>query len=208
MTDIGPTGYMSDGDIIAWLQEKSDDQYTKLRDQMGASSERGQIMKGLADLGATADENHSANVNVDSIQKFLDAHAGSPEAKDYSEKLIKWQITMLPATNELGDAEMIAQNIDTAPLSDAQKADLHAALNSALDPDNAEASTLANDGQTYTNFANDMKNTTDDLGRVDQLGLIQIQQLVSDAKQTDQMASNILSSRDQASNAIVGNIRG
>jgi hypothetical protein len=38
--------------------------------------------------------------------------------------------------------------------------------------------------------------------------LIQIQQVMSDSRETAQLASNVLSSRDQTASSILGNIRG
>jgi hypothetical protein len=51
-------------------------------------------------------------------------------------------------------------------------------------------------------------NKMDALGRDDQLELIQIQSLTSDIREASQLASNLLASGSQATNTIVGNIRG
>ncbi|HEX5098346.1 MAG TPA: hypothetical protein VFV94_02555, partial [Polyangiaceae bacterium] len=51
-------------------------------------------------------------------------------------------------------------------------------------------------------------NKMDALGRDDQLELIQIQSLTSDIREASQLASNLLASSSQATNTIVGNIRG
>jgi hypothetical protein len=51
-------------------------------------------------------------------------------------------------------------------------------------------------------------NKMDALGRDDQLELIQIQSLTSDIREASQLASNLMASSSQATNTIVGNIRG
>jgi hypothetical protein len=50
------------------------------------------------------------------------------------------------------------------------------------------------------------QNKIDALGRDDQLALVTIQSLTADIREAQQLASNLMSSSNQASNAIIGNI--
>jgi hypothetical protein len=215
MTDIGPTGYLSDGEIIAWLEQKSDDQYTDLRQQMKDSSERSDLTKALADLGSTAQRDQGSEANFDRIQQVQQQYANSSEATDIDPLLLHYEIKLLAGMPDGAEKiSGIADAIDASPISADQKAQLHDYLNQAQsvlygtadDHTTASFVAAATSPSTFTQFGDDIKNITDDLGRIDQLDLIKIQQTVSDAKQTDQLASNILSSRDQTSNSIVGNI--
>jgi hypothetical protein len=51
-----------------------------------------------------------------------------------------------------------------------------------------------------------LQNKMDALGRDDQLALVTIQSLTADIREAQQLASNLMSSSSQASNAIIGNI--
>ena len=51
-----------------------------------------------------------------------------------------------------------------------------------------------------------LQSKIDELGRDDQLELVQIQSLTSDIREASQLASNLIASSNQAANTIVGNI--
>jgi hypothetical protein len=51
-----------------------------------------------------------------------------------------------------------------------------------------------------------VQSKVDELGRDDQLELIEIQSLTADIREGSQLASNLVASSNQASNTIVGNI--
>jgi predicted ATP-binding protein involved in virulence len=76
------------------------------------------------------------------------------------------------------------------------------------DADQNPADCVNADKTTVAGLKESIDAETDNLGKIDSLELVQIQQLVSDAKETSQLASNLFSSRDQTANSIVGNIRG
>jgi hypothetical protein len=217
MTDIGSTGYMTDGEIMAWLEAKSSDQYAALNDQMGASNERSATIKDLSNLSTEVQAGQSVDDRYNAVQQFLTDHKDSPEAANYEDALLHLQIKMLAGVSNASEkADEISKAIDESPLTAEQKQGAHDYLNQAqavldgtADSDTTEKFQKAATAQgTFTTFGDTIKTVTSDLGNIDQLQMIKIQQLVSDARQTDQLASNILSSRDQTSNAIVGNIRG
>lgn len=60
--------------------------------------------------------------------------------------------------------------------------------------------------QFLEQLSSSIESKVDALGRDDQLELIEIQSLTADAREASQLASNLLSSSNQASNTIVGNI--
>jgi hypothetical protein len=65
--------------------------------------------------------------------------------------------------------------------------------------------TLAEGGEPGS-FQDTIQGTIDALGRDDQLALIEIQSLTADIREAAQLASNLLSSSNQAASSIVGNI--
>jgi hypothetical protein len=210
MTDIGPSGYMTDGQIIAWLEQKSDDQYGDLRNQMGASNDRATLIKNLTDARAAVDggkPDDAFNTLDDTRQQCND-----PETEYFC---FDEQIKLLGWTSKGHDkADALDQAIDSSDLSDAQKQALKTEVDAARTVMDASDTNVATDANAKMHDAQqkrvgeDLQSKTDDLGRIDNLALINIQQGVNDAKQTSELASNILSSRDQTSNAILGNVRG
>src|SRR3954467_13386148 len=210
MTDIGSTGYMTDSQIMMWLEQKATDQYSNLGDQMAASEDRSKEIKGLTDARAAVD----AGKPDDAFQQLhdLEALATDPNEQGF---LLKEQIELLGwVQHGQSKADALLAAINASSLSGDEKQALTDQINKEKDV------MAANDTNAPTQQNTDIHNVqqkrvsgeldsrSQDLGRIDQLALINIQQLVSDAKQTDQLASNILASRDQTNNAIVGNIRG
>ena len=172
-----PQGYVSDAELMAWLETKSNQQNTDLRDAMGVSTERIKLMQKLNDL-KTEIQGTSTREQVETIyaemQTLVEEYKNTPFAQDVAD-LFGPAITAL---DQDGDQVM---------------------------DDLADA---ANDGATLGALTERITSETDKLGKIDGLQLVQIQQLVSDAKETNQLASNVFSSRDQTANSIVGNIRG
>lgn len=181
MPDISPItdgnqGYVSDAELMAWLQAKSDLQYGELRDAMSLSNERIDLMKRLNDLKAEMQNAKSVDDFREVRNKMMalvEDTKGTPYAKDMAD-LFGGAIVAMDHPND--------------------------------DQDPAEC--VNADQGTVTGLKDPITSEIDSLGKIDSLELVQIQQLVSDAKETSQLASNVFSSRDQTSNSIVGNIRG
>jgi len=210
MTDIGSTGYMTDSQIMAWLEQKATDQYSNLGDQMTASEDRSKEIKALTDVRAAVDGG-----NPDDAFKQLDAlRAAATDPKDQA-FFLKEQIELLGwVQHGQTKAGALLATIDASSLSGEEKQALTDQINTekgVMAKKDTNASTQENTdkhNQQQKQVSGELDSRSQDLGRIDQLALINIQQLVSDARQTDQLASNILASRDQTNNAIVGNIRG
>jgi hypothetical protein len=210
MTDIGSTGYMTDSQIIAWLEQKSTDQYSNLGDQMTASEDRSKEIKALTDARAAVD---GAKPD-DAFQQLGDLRAAATDPKDQA-FFFKEQIELLGwVQHGQSKADALIAAIDASSLSLGDKQALTDQISKeqvVMAKNDTNAPTADNADmhkKQQSQVSEELKDRADDLGHIDQLALINIQQLVADAKQTDQLASNILASRDQTNNAIVGNIRG
>jgi hypothetical protein len=211
MTDIGPTGYMTDGQIMAWLEQKSAEQYGNLSDQMGASNDRSTLIKNLTEAQAAVDgaKPDDAFDKLESTRK----ECNDPKTEAF---IFTQQIALLGWTTQGHQkADDLDKEIDASTtLSLSDKETLKGKLNDARTlMDSRDTNAVTTDNTTMherqqKDISGALTGETGDLGRIDSLALINIQQTVSDAKQTDQLASNILASRDQANLAIVGNIRG
>lgn len=210
MTDIGSTGYMSDGEIVAWLEQKSNDQYHGLKAEMNASDDRAKLIEDLTDARAAVDGN-DPNTAFDKLTAIAE-NCTDPETKafvyDEQAQLLGW----VTGGDEKSDALKAA--IDGSSLSDNDKQALKDKITharSVMDVTDTNADTDANrkiHDQQKQKVSEALDGRTTDLTHIDQVAMLNIQQAVADAKQTQELASNILSSREQASMAIVGNIRG
>jgi hypothetical protein len=210
MTDIGPTGYMSDGEIVAWLEQKSNDQYHGLKAEMNASDDRAKLIEDLTDARAAVDGN-DPNTAFDKLTAIAE-NCTDPETKafvyDEQAQLLGWVTGGDKKSDDLKAA------IEGSSLSDNDKQALEDKVTharSVMDVTDTNADTDANrkiHDQQKQKVSEALDGRTTDLTHVDQVAMLNIQQAVADAKQTQELASNILSSREQASMAIVGNIRG
>jgi hypothetical protein len=216
MTDIGPsmpTSYISDGELIAWLEEKSEGEYSDLREVMKMSEDRGALMKELSELKADVDAGDPPEELLAKIESIRAEYKGTPFEAELDELLLPMEATYvrcLPADKQEDAGELLLGNVMGSLLSEETKEKLIFDLDPSDDAEaeREEAQKERTAGSYKEEFSTKLQSEIDQLGRIDQLELIKIQELISDARQTAQLGSNILSSRDQTSNAIVGNIRG
>jgi hypothetical protein len=171
---VAPEGglppFLSDGELMSWLQTKSEETYARVRDVMGVSTERSKLMQDLTHLKGLIDSAAPSETVVAEMDALNAAYAGSAYEAEVA------ALCGPEAQQKISnDALLEAQGLDLG-YDDAVSEDIQAQI--------------------------------DKLGRDDQLALVQIQSLMSDIRETAQLTSNMLSSRDQASNTIVGNIRG
>jgi hypothetical protein len=173
-----PSGYVSDAELLAWLEAKSNGQYDELRDLMNVSTERQKLIQKLSDL-KSAIEHAASPEDVEAIKATMDDLLKDEVNAPYAQELH----ALFDGTLQLLD---------------------HTGENPAVE----ELSGDVADIMAVSAMKDRIASEVDKLGKVDSLALVEIQQLVSDAKETSQLASNVLSSRDQAASSIIGNIRG
>jgi hypothetical protein len=210
MTDIGtsiPSGYISDAELIAWIEDKSKDQYDKVRGSMAVSEQRSELMNDLSQLKADIDAGKSASDIVDEMTAIRDEYADSPYAEeldgllgDMQQRVDAGGLTQQEIKDQIADQDAILNDPDASDEEKTSAAMMRDYLFGQL--------SAAGTSSFKTEFSDKLKSEVEKLGRVDQLDLINIQEAMSNARQTSQLGSNIMASRDQASNAIVGNIRG
>ncbi len=200
MPDIGPvpSAYVSDGEIIAWLEQKSNDQYGRLGSMMFTSNERSGLMQQLTSLQGDIDAGKPADQVLSAMQAIQAQYEGTDLGPEVDQLLSPMEATLSSPT-------------PSAVVAIAKSALQNVPLMSPLPSNSADSDQGASDKALKDNkddFSTKIKGEVDKLGRIDSLDLINIQQVVADARQTDELGSNILSSRDQTSNAILSNVRG
>jgi len=209
MTDISPTapsGYMSDGEILAWLEEKSEEQYGNVRALMTNSNQRGELMKDLTQLKADMDQGKPSDEIVQEMQDIESKYADSPFKDELHDLLGPMETALTPPG--LSDAEsaerdaLTAEMLDPDTDPDTAGADIDRvnALNAKEQPPSIASYSEA--------FGTKLQSEVDQLNRLDQVGLVEIQSEIGDARQTAQLASDLIASNSQTSNAIISNYRG
>jgi hypothetical protein len=164
--------HVSDGELLLWLEGKSQETYGRVREAMELSTARSKLMQDLTHLKGMIESNAPGEEVEAAINELRAAYVGTEFEADLA--------ALLGATPVPGYIQAGPITLPLDGLTDAQEKAL---------VENYQAQ-------------------IDKLGRDDQLALVQIQDLMSNIREMSQLTSNLLASRDQASNTIVGNIRG
>jgi len=159
--------YISDGELMVWLQAKSEEMYGQVRDLMGVSTQRSKLIQDLNHLKSLVDKKAPRAEIAAAMDEIQGAYAGTEFAEGLE-----------PLCGD--DAQAAVGVVGGMGLGKAEREGL----------------------------ATDIQGVMDELGREDQLTLVQIQSLMADIRETSQLTSNMIASGNQASDAIVGNIRG
>jgi hypothetical protein len=186
-TDI-PANYVSDAELLAWLQAKSSGQYGELDQLMDTSNARSKLVKDLSNLKeklAKASEDPSAALAE--IESLRAEYAGTEHAEEIEKLLGPIRTTIEQHATAI--AGLAAQDWD----EDVKK-DLMVKMQSGL-------------SGHIRNLSGSVDATIKDLEHDDQLALVQIQALMSEIRETAQLTSNIIANRSQTSDSIVGNLR-
>jgi phage-related protein len=199
----GGSGYISNGELLAWLANVTGDKWGELREEMMTTDARHELMEDLGNLKTEFDkaaDTKNTSTLGETIADLKAKYAGTnDEAK----------IDALVA-----DLEPVVARVDQA------YDQVKTVTNTTYDADgNARTETFKigedyaddlNDdliGQLET-WSDDVQNKVDRLGRDDQLALIRIQELQSNISQQVSLASNLIKSDDQAKSAVIMNIKG
>jgi len=187
------SGYISNGELLAWLANVTGDKWGELRGEMMNTDARHELMEDLGHLKTEFDkaaDTQDVSTLRQTVADLQAKYEGTSEQAKVDE-LCKGFLTEIDKTEAAGarfeDAEGPFESTDAAADAAAQKARLL--------------------GQLET-WADDVQNKVDRLGRDDQLGLIRIQELQSNISQNVSMTSNLIKTDDQAKTAIIMNMKG
>lgn len=187
-----PAGYVSDAELLAWLQAKSSGQYGELDQLMDASNARSKLIKDLSDLKESlsnpAKDPAQALAELQAIQT---AYAGTEHAEAIEEIVAPLRSQLENHVNALASVDALELDV---PMDDEEIARMKAGMKADIAAQ-LKVSTASIDS------------TIKDLEHDDQLALVQIQALMSEIRETAQLTSNIIANRSQTSDSIVGNIR-
>jgi hypothetical protein len=207
-TDV-PVNYVSDAELLAWLQAKSNGQYGELDQLMDASNQRSELVKDLSNLREALEKPDLDPAEaLEQVAALQAKYAGT----QYGEEL---EAIVAPIREKLESYFVQAAVVDATPSDALPAADVGAGDIVA----DAEAT---NDAEIKAAFKTALRDqiagevraltgpidaTIKDLEHDDQIALVQIQALMSEIRETAQLTSNIIANRSQTSDSIVGNIR-
>jgi len=212
MTDIG-AAYVSDSAIIAWLEAKQTEQNKELNSMMSISNERTDLTQSLTTLKQDIDQGTKSPEDLlAEMQSIQSNYAHTDLGSDVDALILPMEAKVAPLVSADPSSTAITQTqaaIDASLLPDDVKTTLTNLL--ATPPDahgTVQMPSVPN--LILTQYKDDwdtnIQSTVDKLGKVDQLDLIKINELVADSRQTMELGSNLLSARDQTNNTIINNI--
>jgi hypothetical protein len=192
-TLVRDSNYISDENLLVWLAQKQDGLYGELRDHMDMSRARSKLMADLSNLKTELDAGIEPEEAKAEIETLLASYAGTEFEAELTELF----------------AGPLAQYAGTEPEAEtAEVFGVSVGLENPMGMQDTEA--LVREHVTLPalteQLSSSIQNKIDQLGRDDQLELIQIQSLTADIREASQLASNLVASANQASNTIVGNI--
>jgi hypothetical protein len=189
-TDV-PATYVSDAELLAWLQAKSAGQYGELDQLMDASNERSELIKDLANLKEKLD-NMAADPKaaLAAVESMRAEYAGTPLEADV-------EALLSPYVKPLEDYAGFLDSLKARPEVEEEFRETVAKVDEEI-----KKQYLAKIPKSGSIDA-----TIKDLEHDDQIALVQIQALMSEIRETAQLTSNIIANRSQTSDSIVGNIR-
>lgn len=185
---VSSHAYIAPGELESWVAEKTGRLQDEMRDAMDMSNKRADAKQALSLLKAdiqgakTAEDWKAAR---EALQKFIDKHKGDPEYQTV-----------------IGQAAGIKNKID----------DCFVTLGSETGGSSAtEVPKLLFGGlpsdDDKEKWADKLQAAADRMGSTDQLALLQIQNLNSQACQALQQASGLASSYNQCSMVMISNTR-
>lgn len=197
------TNYMSNASIEAWMEQKTEDIYGKMRDAMDTSTHRADAENALNDVKSKFLEMKANGSNADDVRALID------EAK----KTVG--VEFPEATKALEDL--------SSTLDSKYSAALKAAYTPATTVYESTGSGNNMTGRTVPGhqgtpapvilskdeldaFSTKLGNVVDGMGKADQLGMINIQEFNAQLNQAKQTASALMDSADKSASAIINHI--
>ncbi len=213
MTDIGPV-YVSDSAIIAWLEEKQIEQNSELNSMMSVSNDRTELTQSLTKLKQDIDQGAMSPQDLlDEMQSLRSKYQNTDLASDVDALVLPIEAKVAPLISTDPNSTAITQTqaaIAASSLPDDVKSTLTdllanpaATQGTAVQVPGAASLLLA---PYRDDWDTSIQTEVDKLGKVDQLDLIKINELVADSRQTMELGSNLLSVRNQTSGTILGNM--
>ena len=186
------SNYMSNFEIVAWMQDKTEGLYGQMRTSMQGANERADAESALDDIKAAIanSKDKDAQTVYDLIGGALNKYQDVPEVAQVLQP-------MLDELNRRGNQR--AQEANTPIVTTGPDGETVV----QLPPTPAPVTISSNDVDAWTKQIGDK---VDALGKQDSLAMINIQEFNSQINQAKQTASALLDAADKSSNTIINHI--
>jgi hypothetical protein len=199
---ISATNYLSSSSIDAWMEQKTDALYGQMRESMDTSNRRADAENALNDikaklLAAKDSGGDAADVRA-AINETLAEYKDVPEVAE----------ALQPLAKTLTDKYAAAANQPASqPLAGYGGGGRGSSYSSQTVPPSLTAAPQVKlDGSQIDDMTKTIGDAVDGLGKQDQLGLINIQELNSEINQAKQIASALLDAASKSADAIISHI--
>lgn len=222
----GATNYMSNASILAWMETKTENLYTKMRSAMDQSNTRVAAEDALNDIKGKIDSLQASGDDpralLDQIQETIELYGAEfPEVREVLEPIaseLSGQIKDAALTRGSSDApphDLAGQrsgtiNADPKPDPDPDPNPTPSTGESVgknddplLSTDNPHAKISSDDAKRW---GDQIGKKVDALGKQDQLGMIYLQEVNGQLNRTKDVASALMASADKAADNIVSHI--
>jgi hypothetical protein len=191
----GTSNYMSNVEILEWMQDKTEGLYGGMRSAMNGANERADAESDLNDIKAAIANSANNGGSADTAHELI--NAALLKYKDVPEVA---QVLQPIATQLNNSYEQAA--IDANKPVQTQDED----GNTILTPGSGKPGPVTIASGDVTNWTKEIGDKVDDLGKQDSLDMINIQEFNSEINQAKQTASALMDSSDKSSAAIINNI--
>jgi hypothetical protein len=193
MSITATANYMSNAYIEQWMDQKTDGLYGGMREAMDTTDHRAAAEAELNKIKAmlVAAKGQDGNAVRDEINTALQDYKDVPGVAD----------TLQPIADKLQSQYELAEDANYTPAT-ARGGDV---ISASTGSQSSNPSFNIN-SEDATSWGDAIDNAVSDLGKKDQLGLINIQELNNQINQAKQIASALIDSADKSASAIISHI--
>jgi hypothetical protein len=215
MSISATSNYMSNAEILIWMEGKTNDLYGSMRDAMDTSNRRADAEAALNkvkdDIANAKNNGGDCAAIHDELNTTLAEYGDIPEVSQVLQPIAD-KLNGLYGTADPVNVPAPARVVDPNASWTAQLATPMAAHPFSTTPLTTSVASppavktikiFSGDADTWSK---DIGDTVDSLGKKDQLGLIDIQEFNSQINQAKQTASALMDSADKSANAIISHI--
>ena len=199
--NTSPSNYISNQEILTWMQEKTDGIYGHMRSEMDTSNQRARAEDALNDIKAKILELKTNGGNTDdlrlAINDTLDQYPDIPEVAKVLQPF---------ATDLNGRHELMLENQMKVAAYQAQKTTTPNNARANAPPPRLDTSPVKLSSDQIENWTKDITAKVENLSKQDQLGLINLQEFNAQLNQAKQTASALMDAADKSANAIINHI--
>ena len=195
MSISATSNYMSNDQIIAWMEKKTDDQYGRLEDSMDVANGRATEEQDLNDIKTLIVDSKTnggdAQALSDAVNAAMDKYKDDPEAMK----------VLGPIQSTLKDEYDAASDAASTSTSYSSGGSAMVSVSQTSTP----APVKITDDQRDA-WGKSIDGTISDLSKQDELGMVDIQELNSEINQAKQLASALMDSADKSATSIIDHI--